>query len=246
MILSRITRAVREQNWFAVAIEFVIVVAGVLLAFQFSLMSQQQAERARVVAQIELVEVEMRSNLERVRVNLETLETSNANLRELRVQLAEFGEETDMARLDGLALYAFSHPELDVESFALERLEDMDGRQLISGTELESALVEWRRFFRVLRDTETNIEAMIEATNAGSKFERLSMEAIVRTFPEIGLVEPVPVRFETDWRALSRDPEFADHLALFALNLEFLWLTNQWLEGASQSVLTAIEEGDRP
>ena len=55
MILTRLSRALREQNWFAVAIEFVIVVAGVLLAFQFSLMSQQQAERARVVAQIELV-----------------------------------------------------------------------------------------------------------------------------------------------------------------------------------------------
>ncbi|WP_203291430.1 hypothetical protein [Maricaulis parjimensis] len=242
MILSRLSRAVRQQNWFAVALEFVIVVAGVLLAFQFSLMSQQQAERARVVAQIELVEAEMRINLERIRTNLETLETSNANLRELRVQLAEFNEETDTTRLDGLALYAFSHPELDVESFAIERLEGMDGRQLISGTELESALVEWRRFIRVLRDTEINIEAMIEQTNTGSKFEHLSIEAIVRAFPEIGLVEPVPVRFETDWRALSQDPEFADHLALFALNLEFLWLTNQWLETATQELLEAIDE----
>lgn len=246
MILSRITRAVREQNWFAVALEFVIVVAGVLLAFQFSLMSQNQAERARVVAQIELVEAEMRSNLERIRINLQTLETNNANLRELRVQLADYNDEADTDRLDELTLYAFSYPELGIESFALERLEGMDGRQLISGTELESALVDWRRFFRDLRDTESNIDALIEATNAGSNFEHLSIEAVVQAFPEIGLVEPVPVRFETDWRALSQDPEFVDHLALFALNLEFLWLTNQWLDGASQSVLTAIEEGEQP
>ena len=34
MILSRITRAVREQNWFAVALEFTIVIAGVVIGFQ--------------------------------------------------------------------------------------------------------------------------------------------------------------------------------------------------------------------
>ncbi|RKQ96425.1 hypothetical protein [Maricaulis maris] len=34
MILSRITRAIREQNWFAVGLEFVIVIAGVVFGFQ--------------------------------------------------------------------------------------------------------------------------------------------------------------------------------------------------------------------
>ena len=29
MILARLSRAIREQNWFAVVLEFVIVVAGV-------------------------------------------------------------------------------------------------------------------------------------------------------------------------------------------------------------------------
>ncbi|WP_394692781.1 hypothetical protein [Hyphobacterium sp.] len=45
MILSRLSRAVREQNWFAVAVEFFIVVAGVLFAFQLS--SLADARRAR-------------------------------------------------------------------------------------------------------------------------------------------------------------------------------------------------------
>jgi len=34
MILTRITHAIREQNWFAVALEFVIVIAGVVIGFQ--------------------------------------------------------------------------------------------------------------------------------------------------------------------------------------------------------------------
>ncbi|MHA6287638.1 hypothetical protein [Maricaulis sp. CAU 1757] len=47
MILSRLTRAVRQQNWFAVALEFVIVVAGVLLAFQVTAWKADHETEAR-------------------------------------------------------------------------------------------------------------------------------------------------------------------------------------------------------
>jgi len=36
MILRSVTRHVRDQNWFAVGIDFVIVVAGILIAFQIT------------------------------------------------------------------------------------------------------------------------------------------------------------------------------------------------------------------
>jgi hypothetical protein len=45
MILARITQAVRTQNWFAVALEFVIVIAGVVIGFQITEW-RAQAQRA--------------------------------------------------------------------------------------------------------------------------------------------------------------------------------------------------------
>jgi hypothetical protein len=36
MILRRITQHVKDQNWFAVALDFVIVVVGILIAFQIT------------------------------------------------------------------------------------------------------------------------------------------------------------------------------------------------------------------
>ena len=36
MFLHRITKHVKDQNWFAVALDFVIVVAGILIAFQIT------------------------------------------------------------------------------------------------------------------------------------------------------------------------------------------------------------------
>lgn len=242
MILARISRAIREQNWFAVALEFVIVVAGVMLAFQFSLMSQRQAEAARVDAQIELVAAEMQTNLERIRSYLDVLENHNANIRELRVSLSGDLDEADPAQLDRLALFAFMDPGLEIETFALDRLERLDGRQTLSGSPLETALSEWRQVHRGTRDVADNISSLIEATNAGASFHDLSIEALVQAFPSIGLVEPVPSRFHSDWQALSRDPVFAGHLAVTALNLEYLWREYQRLKAASQHVLDAIEE----
>lgn len=52
MILARISRAVREQNWFAVAVEFVIVVAGVLFAFQLSSLADTRRAQAEEEANL--------------------------------------------------------------------------------------------------------------------------------------------------------------------------------------------------
>ncbi|WP_109259486.1 hypothetical protein [Hyphobacterium indicum] len=46
MILQNITRAIREQNWFAVALEFVIVIAGVVIGFQINAWNEARIERA--------------------------------------------------------------------------------------------------------------------------------------------------------------------------------------------------------
>ena len=47
MILRRITEHVKTQNWFAVALDFVIVVAGVFIGIQVSNWNQARADRAR-------------------------------------------------------------------------------------------------------------------------------------------------------------------------------------------------------
>ncbi|QNL17933.1 hypothetical protein HXX25_00440 [Hyphobacterium sp. CCMP332] len=242
MILARLTRALREQNWFAVVLEFVIVVAGVLLAFQISLLSERQAVQERIDVQIELLRTEMRANLAEIQENIGILETNNANVRELRVQLSAYTAGADATRLNELTLYAFMNPSLDAEHFALDQLEIMEGRASLSGSRLEARMRDWRQTFEVVRSTEENIDSLIEVTNAGSTFEALSIAAMVDSFPRIGLVEPVPVSFDTDWLALSQDSAFADHLAIFALNLEYLWAVNQSFDTATQDLLAAIDE----
>ena len=47
MILRRITEHVKAQNWFAVAIDFVIVVIGVFIGIQVSNWNEARIERAK-------------------------------------------------------------------------------------------------------------------------------------------------------------------------------------------------------
>jgi hypothetical protein len=47
VILSRLRKAIREQNWFAVALEVVIVVLGVVIGFQITAWGQARSDAAR-------------------------------------------------------------------------------------------------------------------------------------------------------------------------------------------------------
>ena len=47
MILRRITQHVKEQNWFAVALDFFIVVVGILIAFQITSWNEGRIEQQR-------------------------------------------------------------------------------------------------------------------------------------------------------------------------------------------------------
>jgi len=47
LLLRRITEHIKEQNWFAVALDFVIVVAGILIAFQITEWNEARIESQR-------------------------------------------------------------------------------------------------------------------------------------------------------------------------------------------------------
>ena len=65
-ILGRLTQALREQNWFAVALELVIVVLGVVIGFQVTAWGQARADRVQehvYLRQLESDLVETLANL---------------------------------------------------------------------------------------------------------------------------------------------------------------------------------------
>ena len=97
MLLRRITQHVQDQNWFAVFIDFLIVVVGILIAFQITNWSEsrQQLETAD-------------NYIERLR------EDFQANLEDVTQRIAYF-ERTRMHALDALSVFDKPLDSLDLQ-----------------------------------------------------------------------------------------------------------------------------------
>jgi hypothetical protein len=63
MILRSITKHVREQNWFAIALDFFIVVIGVFIGIQVSNWNQSLSQLHRSNAYLERLELDLQSDL---------------------------------------------------------------------------------------------------------------------------------------------------------------------------------------
>ena len=103
MILSRISHAVRTQNWFAVALEFVIVIAGVVIGFQVNAWAEGRNDRAaeRVIL------LQLREDFEGLRATEEAhlaRAAQQQRLSALWVSALEGPEPPDMAGLRQIVL----------------------------------------------------------------------------------------------------------------------------------------------
>lgn len=66
MILARLSRAIREQNWFAVALEFLIVILGVVIGFQVTAWNAERADREALRLALQRFEAEIDANLDTI------------------------------------------------------------------------------------------------------------------------------------------------------------------------------------
>lgn len=129
MILARITKALKDQNWLAVVIEFVIVVLGVLLAFQISAWNEHQQDQARGAQALARLQLETEQNIGALRSRIAVNEARVADQRiivdvAMRGSLAD-GETEAFERATARLMY-FSWPPVQQSTYdALEQSGDL-------------------------------------------------------------------------------------------------------------------------
>jgi len=109
MILDNISRALKEQNWLAAAIEFVIVIFGVVIGFQINAWNESRIEREQERDVIARLAVEVGSTLSDKR---DELANESANVEALAAigLLADSAEHVAFnddlcGRIDSMAEY---------------------------------------------------------------------------------------------------------------------------------------------
>lgn len=101
MILRRLTNHVKDQNWFAVAIDFLIVISGILIAFQITNWNEQQQERTELTRAEVVLQTDLAYNYFNAVERVSLTDCRTERLRELAESLMEPGEAWEgMARID--------------------------------------------------------------------------------------------------------------------------------------------------
>lgn len=101
MLLRRITKHVTEQNWFAVCIDFLIVVVGVFIGIQVANWNETQQDQKEQYVILELLELDLQSDIKLIETTTEFQNLIKADYlfcldvlaRKIDVPKAEFDEK---------------------------------------------------------------------------------------------------------------------------------------------------------
>jgi len=144
MILARLSRAVREQNWFAVVLEFIIVIAGVVIGFQVTAWNADRANQVRVDRAIERLQLEAEQNIAALRQRIASSEV-RATERAVIVDVAAGGELADanQAAFERAVAQLMYFSQIPVQRSTYQALEQSGDLALITDSEL---IIELNRY----------------------------------------------------------------------------------------------------
>ncbi len=98
MILSRLKNAIREQNWFAVVLEIIIVVLGVVIGFQITAWGNDRADRSMEQMYLH----QLASDLETTQAHLAQLDAALAPSDRAAERLFQSFREVDTLPTDSI------------------------------------------------------------------------------------------------------------------------------------------------
>ncbi|MCR9224025.1 MAG: hypothetical protein NXH70_08125 [Hyphomonas sp.] len=170
MLLRRITKHVKEQNWFAVGLDFFIVVVGILIAFQITNWSEGRQDRVLERDTLIRLYQDISESVEGQQRDIHFLEQQLADqdliLRSLEVCTVAPGDDPAFQR--GLATLGWVNPPrlyrrtID-EVIASGRTDIIQSAEISDGLARIVALVEWRgAWFQSTVDTLEHSGRVIE------------------------------------------------------------------------------------
>src|SRR5215207_7388482 len=140
-MLNRIARYLSEQHWNAIAIEFVIVTAGVLMGIQVSNWNDDRLDRARTDQQLASFHTELEGNLATVRRYQRGVE---AQLRDvLALERAFDGNDTSKADTDQKLMNVFRVSSMILETSAYDELNGTCSLRYVA-PDIRLAMTEWQ------------------------------------------------------------------------------------------------------
>ena len=217
MILRRITEHVRAQNWFAVSIEFVIVVVGVFVGLQAQDWSTARAEQKAERAAIERLIVEYKSNLELLNSDIElsrrTMEASDRLLTMISPEPAVIAADRALAQT---ILDCLTNPKFVPILGTTNSLVASGGLQLIGDPEIQRRLTQWPSTAQELIEWEEIERHHGEELILGLTYDYLSWPNLLNLLDDSNPSS----KLESDYQGLFSDKRFEGLLVARRYNID--------------------------
>ena len=201
MILGRLADAIREQNWFTVLVELVLVIVGVFLGIQVSNWNDGRLDRQLEEQLLERLVVDFRDIESDSLLRLSRFVRQTEELRLLALQLDDIGENPDLGVVVPL-LKAMMNPRPGAGSATYQELLSTGNLGIVRSDALRVALSE---FASLSEGAQSNNRLNWDvAINNGGRL--LAIGGLARTYEqataERGLIEAELIKQlkqEDDW-----------------------------------------------
>ena len=208
-MLNRIARYLGAQQWNAIAIEFLIVTAGVLMGIQVSNWNESRLEKAQIDQQLVSLRTELEGNLATIRRYQRNVDAQLADM--LALEHAFDGARSNQADIDRNLMNVFRVGSLILETSAYDELNNSGNFRHVA-PDIRAAMTEWQASKGVvLRVDQDALNYRLSIVD--HLFGALAFDPMVKSLaPEFEPASNGPL--SNDPARLARDPKMRNFLAM--------------------------------
>ncbi len=239
MLLRSISKQVKDQNWFAVFLDFFIVVAGILIAFQITNWNEGRQDRAEEFQ----VLIALKDNIAKTRSDLafeiSGTETGQASLKILTEYSDGDHDELSTADIDKHILYGiYTLPAFEPSMVAYDELRNTGRLGLISNANLRKKLQAFSTGIEALDREEAGLSKMAYETSDPFLLKHVDWKGFTVVDSLSGWKSSTwidPLTNRRDFEVTLRQVEF-QNIVLYRARLNFSYLNS------AKELLTSLSE----
>lgn len=237
-MLNRIACYLGAQHWNAIAIEFLIVTAGVLMGIQVSNWNDDRLDKARADQQLANFHTELEGNLATVKGYRQHVETQLRDV--LALERAFDRNDTSQADTDQKLMNVFRIRSMILETSAYDDLNDTGSLRHVPA-DIRSAMTEWQARKGLIERVDQDALSY-RAGVVDQMFGALAFEPMVRTLaPPFQPASNAPLH--NDPARLAKDAKVRNFLAMrYGIETQKLQFAKD-LERATENLLALLDEG---
>ena len=243
MLLRSLTKHVKDQNWFAVFLDFFIVVAGILIAFQITEWNERRQDRAEEYQVLHALKDNISTTGRDLAVAISNTETGQVSLKILAEYSDGDHDGLSTVDIDKHILYGiYTLPAFEPTMVAYDELRSSGRLGLISSADLSEKLQSLSKDIEALEREESGLRKMSYETSDPFLLKHVDWKGFttlnsIQGWERSAWIDPLKDR--RDFTVALRQVEF-QNIVLYRARLNASYLSFAGSLSASLDALEAL------